>query len=237
MSSSSEAVVAPPIPGARVVRGDSAAAAAGLATPELRAGSWTRLGGQSVLGDSVTEQTLATLAESTRAAARSQGYAIGWAQGRREATESARLVAEETDQARAIEDARREAEHRTAIAALEAATGELQRTLAAVCEQVAAQATELALELTRELVGHELSLGGAAGEHVVRRALGHLPDHAVARLRLHPEVAATVTDAGPLVTVVADSSLGLGDALVEADDHVVDLRISAALDRLREVLA
>lgn len=228
MSSSTEA---------RVVRGDSAAAATGLATPELRSGSWTRLGGLNVLGDTVTEQTLTALAESTRTAARSQGYAVGWAQGRREATEAARLAAEETEQRQAADDARRDAEHRTALAALESATAELRRTMAAVCERVEEQATTLAFELTRELVGHEISLGTAAGEHVVRRALALLPDGPVARLRLHPEVAATVTEVGTHVTVVADPELGPGDALVEAEDHVMDLRISTALDRLREALA
>lgn len=227
MSSSSEA---------RVVRGVSAAAATGLATPDLRAGAWTRLGGERVLGDAVTEQTLSSLAESTRAAARSQGYAVGWAQGRREATESARLVAEEADRRRTAEEARREAEHRAVVAALEAATAELHGVLAAACTRVEDRASELALELTRELVGHELAVSDAPGEHVVRRALTLLPDRGVARLRLHPDVAATVTGLPTTVTVVADPVLGLGDALVETDEHVVDLRIGSALDRLREVL-
>ena len=62
--------------------GSSASSATGLATPELRSGDWTRLGGATVLGDAVTERTLSSLAESTRAAARAQGYAEGWAQGR-----------------------------------------------------------------------------------------------------------------------------------------------------------
>jgi len=227
MSSSSEA---------RVVRLGSATSVTGLTTPELRTGAWTRLGGDRVLGDAVTEQTLASLAESTRAAARSQGYAVGWAQGRREATESARLAADEAEQRRVTEEARREAEHRTVVAALEAATAELTRALGAVCEHVEEQATSLALDLTRELVGHEITHGGAAGQHVVRRALALAPDRAVARLRLHPDVAATVTGTGDAVTVVADPALGLGDALVETDEQVVDLRVSTALDRLRGVL-
>lgn len=227
MSSSSEA---------RVVRLGSATPVTGLTTPELRTGAWTRLGGDRVLGDAVTEQTLASLAESTRAAARSQGYAVGWAQGRREATESARLAADEAERRRVTEEARREAEHRTVVAALEAATAELTRALADVCEHVEEQATSLALDLTRELVGHEIAHGGAAGQHVVRRALALVPDRAVARLRLHPEVAATVTGTGDAVSVVADPALGLGDALVETDEQVVDLRVSTALDRLREVL-
>lgn len=226
MSSSSEA---------RVVRRGSATSVTGLTTPELRTGAWTRLGGDRVLGDPVTEQTLASLAESTRAAARSQGYAVGWAQGRREATESARLAAAEAERARVTEEARREAEHRTVVAALEAATAELTRALAAVCEHVEEQATSLALDLTRELVGHEVT-HGAAGQHVVRRALALVPDRGVARLRLHPDVAATVTGTGDAVTVVADPTLGLGDALVETDEQVVDLRVATALDRLREVL-
>lgn len=230
MSSSSEA---------RVFRGGSGASVTGLTTPELRTGAWTRLGGDRVLGDAVTEQTLASLADSTRDAARSQGYAVGWAQGRREATESARLVADEAGRARVAEEARREAEHRTVVAALEAAAAELTRAVAAVCEHVEEQATSLALDLTRELVGHEVTHGGAAGQHVVRRALALAPDRAVARLRLHPDVAATVTvsaETAAAVTVVADPTLGLGDAVVETDEQVVDLRVATALDRLREVL-
>src|SRR4051794_29241221 len=66
-----------------------------LATPELRTGVWTRFGDSNVLGDAVTEETLSTLAESTRTAARSQGYAVGWAEGQRAAREQARIEAEE----------------------------------------------------------------------------------------------------------------------------------------------
>ncbi|HEY1134125.1 MAG TPA: hypothetical protein VGE77_06075, partial [Nocardioides sp.] len=55
------------------------------ALPELRTGNWTRRGGPGVLGDPVTEELMDALATSTRAAAQSQGYAVGWAQGRRDA--------------------------------------------------------------------------------------------------------------------------------------------------------
>lgn len=227
MSSSSES---------RVVRGASADTATGLATPELRTGAWTRLGGTKVLGDAITEQTLSSLAEQARAAASSQGYAVGWAQGRREAGAAARLAAEETEQRMLTDEARREAEHRTSVAALERATAELRQALHQVCDHVAEQAAGLALEVTRELVGHELTVSGTAGEYVVRRALATIPDRAVARLRLHPAVAAAVTDVPESVSVVADDSLGAGDALVEVDEGVLDLRVDTALDRLRGVL-
>ncbi|MCW2818177.1 MAG: hypothetical protein JWR42_964, partial [Marmoricola sp.] len=70
---------------ARVIRAVDLVSAPALRTPELRTGSWTRLGDASVLGDVVTEATLSTLAEQARAAGQSQGYAVGWASGRREA--------------------------------------------------------------------------------------------------------------------------------------------------------
>ena len=95
-------------------------------------------------------------------------------------------------------------------------------------------AAEHGLELTAELVGHH----PAAADHVLSRVVGVLPQHPVVRVRLHPEVAA---DAGVLaehgVAVVADPQLGRGDALVECDEHVVDLRVDHALARLREALA
>ena len=53
--------------------------------PDLRTGVWTRLGDSAVLGDPVTEAALDGLAERTHSAARAQGYAVGWAEGRQEA--------------------------------------------------------------------------------------------------------------------------------------------------------
>src|SRR6478609_3385735 len=104
MSSSSEAVL----------RNGSHGELRTVARPDLRTGVWTRLGDPSVLGDAVTEAALGSLAEATRTAARAQGYAVGWAQGRQEALTKAeaeaRAVAEET----LLADARREAEHREA---------------------------------------------------------------------------------------------------------------------------
>lgn len=224
----------------RVVRGSSASSATGLTTPELRSGEWTRLGVANVLGDAVTERTLSTLAESTRAAARSQGYSVGWAQGRREADETARLAAEQTAEHNAAAEARREAEHRAAVSALELAAARLDETLTELSARVDAQASELAFELTRELVGRELALAEDPGADTVRRVLAVLPGRTDVRVRLHPDVArdaaaADLTDHG--VTVVADPALAPTDALVESEGAVLDLRIETAINRLREVLA
>lgn len=212
-----------------------------LAIPELRTGVWTRFGGSSVLGDAVTEETLSALAESTRTAAQSQGYSVGWADGQRAARELARLEAEAEEARRLQAEAERAEEHREAVDALRLAAARLHEAVAAVTSTVEEQATGLAWELTEELVGHELR--SVTGPDVVRRALKLAPTEPIARVHLHPDHLAdlAVSDLADLsergVSVVADPALAWGDALVEADTHVIDLRIRTALERVREVLA
>jgi flagellar assembly protein FliH len=212
-----------------------------LATPELRTGVWTRFGPGSVLGDAVTEETLSALAESTRTAARSQGYAVGWTDGQRAARAAAQVEAEAAEAARVEAEAVREQEHRAAVAALLLAAERLHDAVAGLSTAVEEQATGLAWELTETLVGHELR--SATGPDVVRRALQLAPVEPVVRLHLHPDHLAELTEAdlaellGRGTSVVADPALGWGDALLETDDHVIDLRVRTALDRVREVLA
>lgn len=209
-----------------------------LAMPELRTGVWTRFGGSGVLGDAVTEQTLSTLAESTRTAARSQGYSVGWAEGQRAAKEAAREAAELAEADRLNAEARREAEHRAAVATLELAAAEVHDAIAGVCARIEEQATEIAWAITQELVGRELAVADSAD--VVRRVLALLPSEPALRVRLSPADAAGATEAGELsgrgVLVVADPMLHPGDALIEAQDHVLDLRTETALERVRAVL-
>lgn len=221
--------------------GAGAAVVVPLATPELRTGVWTRFGDGRVLGDAVTEETLSALAESTRSAARSQGYSVGWAAGQRAAREAARLEAAAAQAAREEAESRREAEHQEAVAALRLAAERLHSAVAETTAAVEEQATALAWDLTRELVGHELR--SVTGPDVVRRALQLTPADPIARVHLHPDHVAELTarDLADLAdrgaTAVADPALAWGDALVETDAHVVDLRVRTALDRVREVLA
>ncbi|HET6151982.1 MAG TPA: FliH/SctL family protein [Marmoricola sp.] len=205
-----------------------------LAVPELRTGEWTRFGTSSVLGDTVTEQTLSALAESTRVAAGSQGYAVGWAEGQRAAREHARIEAVEAERVRANAEMLRVAEHDDAIAALERAAAALHEAVAGICDRVEESASRLAWDLVSELVGHEAR---TTGVDVVSRVLALLPTEPLVRVRLSPADAAAagaLTEHGAVV--VADESLAPGDALVEADDHVLDLRLSTALDRVRAAL-
>jgi flagellar assembly protein FliH len=172
--------------------------------------------------------------ETTRETARAQGYAVGWAQGRREAEAAVRAEVDELARTAALREEQCRAEQAAAAAALRTATAAAHELLVAACERVDEQAGALALELTRTLLG---ALDPDVA-HVLERVRGLLPAHAVGSVRLHPEVAAVAGDLADLgVLVVADPSLGRADAVAQADDHVVDLRVDEALARLAEVLA
>ncbi|MEV7431636.1 FliH/SctL family protein [Nocardioides sp. NPDC092400] len=231
MSSSSDAPV---------LRGAEASAVRVASTPELRTGAWTRFGAGSVLGDRVTEETLSGLAETARRAAQSQGYAVGWAEGRREAAEVAREAALRREADRAAEDQRREAEHQQALAGLRRAAAELSARAGDVERHVHAQAVALARELTEALVGHELRSAPDRADDVVRRVLAERPDDRPVVARLHPgllDAAATAELAAAGVRVVEDDRLEPDDAMVEVDGSVIDLRVSRRLERVREVLS
>ena len=99
------------------------------------------------------------------------------------------------------------------------------------------QGTDLALALTETLLARELTVVTEAD--VVQRVLAVAPGATTATVRLHPSVAGSV-DAKELVdaglVIIADAGLDRADAVVECDGALTDLRIGAAVDRLREVL-
>jgi flagellar assembly protein FliH len=210
----------------------------GLDFPELRTGRWTRFGDRSALGDEVTESILGGIAEQVRAAAEAQGYAVGWAQGRREAEAAAAAATTSAERSRREAEARREAEHAAAMATLARAADEVRDLLAGLCRRVESQATALAWAVTESLVDREVR--SVTGPDVVRRVLSVLPPTPTCTVRMHPDLigsaaVADLYDRG--VEVVADRSLGPADAVVSADGTVIDLRVSEALERVREVLA
>ena len=208
--------------------------------PDLRQGRWTRLGDERILGDEATEAVLGRLAERTRAAAQAQGYAVGWAEGhqaalRRGAEEAAVITAEAERRELA-----REQEHQAAQATLRRSAAALSGSATEVADRIAAQATELALEVIGTLLGHELAATTDPGAAVIARALAVLPNDPTTRVRLHPAIAASAGSADLLadgVAVVADATLDHHDVIVETDTSVIDLRISQALARLQEALS
>jgi len=209
-----------------------------FADRELRTGNWTRLGGSAVLGDAVTEHTLAALAAEASAAARSRGYATGWAEGRRAAAAELREATDTLEAQHRADEERRENEHRLAVAALTRAAAQLESSLADVCARVESHVTEVAMALTEELVGHELAVAETPGLDAVRRALALVPGEPVTRVRVSTEdpITPEMTAVAGAAVVIADPTLRRGDVVVETAEAVVDARISGALERVREVL-
>ncbi|GAA1796320.1 hypothetical protein GCM10009795_047210 [Nocardioides hankookensis] len=211
-----------------------------LSYPDLRHGHWTRLGDERVLGDSATEAVLGRLAERTRSAAQAQGYAVGWSEGQRAAlrrgAEEAAAVAAEADR----REQARAREHAAAVAGLHAAAAAVAASAQDVATRIADQATDLAFEVIRTLLGHELSATSDPGPGVVGRVLAVLPKDPSTTVRVHPATATSlaVADLDAVgVEVVADPTLDLHDAVVETSTTAVDLRLAQAIDRLRDALS
>jgi len=223
-----------------VLRGAEADLAPALGTgTDLRRGGWTRLGDANVLGDKVTEATLATLADRAEQAARAQGFAAGWAEGRRKATES--LAAQHAEQAQvlAADRARVLEAQQAATLALAAAADQVGASLAETQQLLAAQAVELALQIAAAVVQHDVLTATDPGADAVLRALGSVPPGLPVTVRLHPvdraQLDLTLLE-GRSVVVVDDPTLARGDAIAETESQIVDARLSVALDRVREVL-
>ncbi|HWU20083.1 MAG TPA: FliH/SctL family protein, partial [Nocardioides sp.] len=147
------------------------------------------------------------------------------------------VVADRVAAERAAEDVVRRQEHAAAMAALAQAAEQVRGLLGDLAGAIEEQATELAWALTEELVGREVR--SADSVDTVRRVLAVLPDAPVATVSLHPSVVGDTVVRDLIargVRVLADPSLAPADALVEADGSVSDLRIDAALERVREVL-
>ena len=209
-------------------------------TTDLRSGAWTRLGSGGVLGDAVTEAILGGLAERSHQAARAQGYATGWAEGRRVAMAKAAEEAEAVRRAAVAAEARRNAEHLQALAALDAVLDQARARLGEAVDALAGQTVEVALELTRAVLGREVATATDPGGDALRRAMALVDPHVSATVRLHPDDRAALDPAvleGRDIAVVDDPGLARGDAVAETDETLVDATIDAALARVREVLA
>lgn len=183
-----------------------------------------------------------TLLGTLAADAREQGYQDGFALGRTEARAELEAAAEaEAAQAlavRRVTEERQAEEHAAAVAALASAATQVRSLVEELTARIEEQATTLAFALVETIMAREIATATPAD--VVRRVLQVLPPTATATVRLHPSIVSTgvVQDLLALgLVVVADDALEPADALVESDGSVVDLRIGAAMQRVREVLA
>ncbi len=212
---------------------------AGPGGTDLRSGHWTRLGSATVLGDRVAEAALGRLADAANSAARAQGYARGWAEGRSAALALAAAEQGRRDRDHQDEQARAVAEVRTAARALVGAAERCDDAIRRHLDELAASAVDLALQLAEAVLEREVRTAGDPGADALRRALAALPGEVPVTVRLHPDDLAAL-DPGWLdgrVSVCPDPCLARGDAVAETDRNLVDATLAGALARVREVLA
>jgi flagellar assembly protein FliH len=168
--------------------------------------------------------------ESFRARAVRDGYEDGYADG----------------QARATAEAERE--HGTlvsrvevAITSLEGAVRGAQMLDAERRAELQATASELAFTLLEELLAREIALSANPGRDAITRALELDKGTEPATVRLNPRDLDALGEFADLargreLSLVADSSVDPGGALVEIGRSTLDGRLRTALERVRGVL-
>lgn len=162
----------------------------------------------------------------TRLQARNDGMDEGWQEGRRLGLHEAR-----------VENERRA---REMVVAFDRLMDRLQAKLDDLEQDLVTKAVDVALEVAALILQREVAAATESGLEAIRRCLAIAPEATDLVARLHPDDAAQMEQvmevAGRRVTIVADPGLAVGDAVVSADDSIIDGRIAEALGRVAEVL-
>jgi flagellar assembly protein FliH len=178
-------------------------------------------------------------------AARSAGYAEGWAQGRREAVAARREELQRAEESRHQLEKAIAVEAQQACDALWSAVRQLERVAAPVLEDGADLVLDAAVRLAEAVLGAELSVLDDAATLALRRALAPLPDDGRVVVRLNPQDLQVLRAAGESssttggsqrveghdVELVADSGVRRGEAVADQGAARVDARLGAALRR------
>jgi len=183
--------------------------------------------------------------ERAKQAARTTGYAEGWAQGRRVAAVEADAAAE---RARAVEqahDQRRAAALASSINALGRAVTNLETQLMPTLHELQDAVLAHAFELAEAIVGRAMDDPEGRAVAALRRAMNAAPDQGDIVVSLHPDdfrsLVGTATDAdynyeGRPVHLRPEPALRPGDAVAETGTTTVDASIAAAVARARAAL-
>ena len=167
-------------------------------------------------------------ADAGRDAGYEDGYAAGQEAARAEAVEAARRA-----------DARLE----QALGALGHASHAAALGFAERRDRLEHSVTAFAFDLVETLLGRELALTAEPGRDAVARALAVDCSDLPAMVRIHPDDAEAMrsVDGDALagtreLTVVADASVEPGGAIVEIGETTIDSQLSAAVQRVRDIL-
>lgn len=183
--------------------------------------------------------------ERAKKAARTAGYAEGWAQGQRAAAQEAEVAKE---RARAVEqahDQRRASALAQSVNALGRAVTNLETQLMPTMHELQEAVLAHAFELAEAIIGRALDDPEGRGADALRRAMNAAPDQGDIVVTLHPDdyrnLVGSATDAdynyqGRPVHLRPDPALRPGDAVAETGTTTVDASIAAAVLRAREAL-
>jgi flagellar assembly protein FliH len=183
--------------------------------------------------------------EQAKRAARTTGYAEGWAQGQRAAALEAQTAAE---RARAVEqahDKRRAAALAQAVNALGRAVTNFEAQLMPTMIELQEAVLAHAFELAEAIVGRVVDDPEGRGADALRRAMNAAPKQGEIVVSLHPDdyrnLVGTATEAdynyeGRPVHLRPDPALLPGDAVAETGTTTVDASLVAAVHRAREAL-
>jgi flagellar assembly protein FliH len=183
--------------------------------------------------------------ERAKEAARTAGYAEGWAQGQRAAALAAQAAQDQAAAAEQAYDARRAAALAQGINAIGRAAAGLENQLLPTLAELQELIISHALELAEAILGRELADPDGRGTDAVRRAVAASPDSGDITVRLNPDdyrnIMGSATDAdynyeGRPVHLRPDPGLRPGDAVAETGSTTVDASIGTALQRAREAL-
>jgi flagellar assembly protein FliH len=204
----------------------------------------------------------ADLLAAETAAARAAGYADGYATGiarARAATEEHLAARIRVDEAAA---ASRAAAARQAFEALFDAATELERLAAPSAAEIEEQIVASAWTIAEAVIGQVLADDEVRGPAAIARALSLAPTNEDVTVAMSPVDFRQLTNAGddgsdsvsaasdladlpPIrrtqglrtITIVPDESLAAGDAVATCNATTIDARLSAAIERVRQVLA
>jgi flagellar biosynthesis/type III secretory pathway protein FliH len=117
------------------------------------------------------------------------------------------------------------------------------RFLEKMKEEIADQVVNMSVKLAEIIVRHQLPDREMIKE-VLRHTLDPISDLHGARVRLHPSDAGTLkngSDASPMafsdrIEIVSDSSLDVGDLVIESRNGIFDARLTERLSLLKESL-
>lgn len=195
----------------------------------------------------LVDPTLARVVDEAVAAATARAQEEGFARGHIDGLAAARAETRQNwERERAAihaAEADRAESLRYALTALDtAAEAFAQRQVTLLCD-VEDLLLDMAFRLAAALVGHELSIADSPVRDAVRRALAMLPSDVAVSVTLHPSDLAAIAEmdddlaGGRQLRIDTDPEVEPGSCRADSGFRHVDASLSAALERVRRVLA